>query len=285
MDDFLVRKLNSLKKIEPDASWLQSQRSFLLSEISKHENQKSKPSLVLPLFNFNVLKILKPNFAIALAIIILVSSFGTVGAIGISQNSLPGDFLYPVKTAFEKTQLTFATSEESKTKLSIKFANQRIDEFTQLIDKPDKKEDIAKTVDNLTVQLIIAKENINKLKEKNSEKAAEVAKLVKIQTSAYEETLKNSKDQLAYIIPEDKEDLQENINQAVEANKALQEVSEGLIEEDEPLKDLEEAIEILEKEDSLVPSENVETSIESESFNELDGPTPAEETPEENSEE
>ena len=280
MDDFLVKKLKSLKRVQPNSSWLESQRSFLISEINRQENVKKGPSLVLPLFNFNVLKILKPNFAIALAIIILITSLGTVGTITMAQNSLPGDFLYPVKTTLEKTQFTFASGEESKTKLSIKFATHRIDEFNQLIDNPENKEDIEKTVKNLTSQLVAAKENINKLKEKNVDKATEVARLVKTQTSIYEETLNKSSEELAYIIPEDKEDLKEGINQAVEANKALQEVSEELIGE-EPLENLEEAIEELEQEKSedLVPTENVENAdaVESESFDNLEETIPQEE--------
>lgn len=279
MDDFLVKKLKSLKRVQPNSSWLESQRSFLLSEINRQENTKKEPSLVLPLFNFNILKILKPNFAIALAIIILITSLGTVGTISMAQNSLPGDFLYPVKTALEKTQFTFASSEETKTKLSIKFAEHRMDEFTQLIDKPEKKQDIERTVENLTNQLVVAKKNINKLKEKNIEKATEVAKIIKAQTSLYEETLIKGSEQLAYVIPEDKEDLKQNIDQAVEANKALKEASEELIRE-EPLQNLEEVIEALEQENPeeiLVPVENIEEVIESESFDNLEKSTSSDE--------
>lgn len=272
MDDFLVKKIKGLRRIQPNASWLQSQRSFLLSVISQDKKEeKREPSLVLPLFHFNILKLLKPNFAIALTAIILMTSLATGGVISASQNSLPGDFLYPVKTAFEKTQFTLATNEASKTKLSIKFADHRMDEFTQLIDNPEKKNDIEKTVGNLTNQLIAAKENIDKLKEKNSKKAAEVAKLVETQTFLYEETLIKGSEQLAYVVPEDKEDLEKEINQAVEANKALKETTNELTSDEEPLQNLEEAIEALEEnsEEILVPAENIEEAIESESFENL----------------
>lgn len=284
MDDFLVKKIKGLRQIKPNTSWLQSQRSFLLSEISQGKKHR-KPSLVLPLFNFNILKLLQPNFAIALVVIILISSLATVGAISASQNSLPGDFLYPVKTAFEKTQLTFAPGEANKTKLSIKFANQRIDEFTQLIDKSEKKEDIEKTVENLKTQLTTAKENIDKLREKNIEKATEVAKIVKAQTSIYEETLIKGSEQLAYALPEDKEDLKEEINQAVEINKALKETSEELTSEEstQSPEEIETSSEGLGGE-VLVPEENVEEGVESPSvdFEDLQDETvPQEEIQEE----
>lgn len=203
MEDFVVRKLKKMKRIGPNSLWLSSQKNFILSEISQSqkEQKERKPSLVLPLFNFNVLKIFKPSFAIALVVIVLISSLATVGVISAAQNSLPGDFLYPVKTALEQTQLTFTPSQENKTKLSIKLATQRMDEFTQLIDKPDNKEDIEKTVKKFTEQLVNVQQGIDKLKQKNSEKADEVSELIKKQALIFEETLTEGADQLGYMLP------------------------------------------------------------------------------------
>jgi len=264
MNDFLLQKIKNLKKIEPDSSWLSSQRSFLLSEISRTNNQEKRPSfLTLPFLSFS--KIFKPAFIMGLFILILFSSLGTIGVISAAQNSLPGDFIYPVKTVFENAQMKITSGEENKTKLSMKFASQRIDEFNQLIVGPENKNEIEKTVDNLTAQLILAKENINKLKEKNTEKATEIAKLVKAQTDNYGETLLKGTDQLAYIIPEDKEELRENINQAVEANKVLKQTTEELISE---------SIEKLEQKPTetgeiIIPAENIEGDIESGSFDDF----------------
>ena len=266
MNDFIVKKIKDLRRIQPEASWLKSQRSFLLSEISRAENKKREPSLVLPLFNFNILKIFRPAFALALAIIILITSLVTVGAISLAQNSLPGDLLYPLKTALEQTQLTFTPSQENKAKLSIKFATHRIDEFTQLIDKPEKKKDMEKTIKKFTEQLVSVRENIDKLKEKNAEKAAEVAKLVKNQTSLYEETLIEGSEQLAYIIPEDKEDIKEDIDQALMEVSRTEEMTEELISSQEEQSDEEtKNIKDIEKmEELFVPAE--EEGIESPSM-------------------
>ena len=180
MKDFVVKKIKSLKRIRPDSSWLLDQKSFLLSEISRDEKKERKPSLVLPLFNFNVLKILKPSFAVALVIIILITSLATVGVINVAQNSLPGDFLYPVKTALEQTRLTFTPGQENKTKLSIKLATERIDEFTQIINEPEKKKDVEKTIKSFTAQIVSIHENVDKLR---AEGKAEVLKLIKAQTN------------------------------------------------------------------------------------------------------
>jgi len=269
MDKFVIKKIRDLKRLRPDSSWLESQKSFLLSEIGQ---EKRKPSLVLPLFNFNILKILKPNFAVALAIIVLLTSFGTFGVISAAQNSLPGDFLYPVKTAFEQTQLTFSPGEASKAKLSIKMATQRMDEFTQLVSDPEKKEDLEKTVEKFTQKMIIVQEEIDKLKDKNSEKAAEVAILVKAQATLYEEALIKGNDRLAYIIPEDKEKITENINEALlEINRVIEQSEEMILEENstEPVEASEQEI--------IVPAENVEHAIESSSFENLNEEIPLQE--------
>jgi len=264
MDDFIIRKIKTLRKIKPDTSWLISQRSFLLSEISRLQEKERKPSLVLPLFNFNILKIFKPAFAIALLIIILISSLATVGVISASQNSLPGDLLYPVKTALEKTQYTFTAGSESRTKLSIKFATQRIDEFTRLIDKSEKKEEIEKTVKKFTQELVTVQQEINALKEKNTQKAAKVAKLIQAQTPVYEEMLINSTEKLGYILPSEKEELKENINQALEEVNKTKEVTEEIMGNEELNPIQENPIEENNPEEIIVPE--IKENIESQSM-------------------
>ena len=232
--DVIIRKIKHLQRIKPNASWLQSQRSFLLSEIARSQKpiKEKKPFLVFPLFNFS--KIFRPAFAIAFSVIVLVTSLGTIGVMNAAQNSLPGDLLYPVKTVLEKTQFTFTTDDASRTKLSIKFATQRMDEFNQLIDKSEKTEDIQKTVKKFTQQMVAVQEEMNSLKEKNAQKAAEVAKLIQAQTPIYEDTLIKSTEKLGYILPGEKESLKQDINQALEELNKTKQVTDELIGKETP---------------------------------------------------
>lgn len=231
MDEFIVRQLKNLRKVRPSASLLLRQRSFLLSEISRQEQKTKQVSetkrrfFIFPVFNFS--KLLKPVYAVAFILIILASSLGTVSIISAAQNSLPGDSLYVLKTAFEHTQMTLAANQEIKAQLSIKFANLRIDEFTQVVNKPEKKQDIENTIKNLTQQLVSVQENMNILKEKNSEKAAEIAKIINQQTSVYAETLIRTSEQLADIMPGETEKIKSEIDQAlIEVNKTRQKAEE-----------------------------------------------------------
>ena len=234
MDAFIVKQLKNLRRVRPSASWLESQRSFLLSEIAQNESpiiEERKSIFAFPVFNIS--KLFKPVFAIAMVLIVFASSLGTIGVISAAQNSLPGDPLYTLKTAFEKTQMTLASSDENRVELSIKFATQRMDEFAQIANKPEKRDSMEKTVKNLNAQLVTVQENMDKLQEKNSGKAAEVAKLISNQTDSYKETLINTSNQLAYMMPEEREKLKTEIDQAlIEVNKT-QEQAEQIIKTEE----------------------------------------------------
>ena len=239
MDEYIVKQLKNLKKIRPSSSLLNSQRSFLLSEISRmdeasqtsptFQTSQTKGKTIFSFPIFNISKLLKPAFALAMFLVVLASSLGTVGAISAAQNSLPGDFLYALKTTFEDTQMTFAGTEEGKVKLSIKFAGQRMDEIAQIAGNPEKKNNVEQTVKNFTEQLVVAQDEMNKLKISNSEKATEVAKMISEQTSTYKETLIKASEQLAYMMPDEQTKIKTEIDQAlIEVNK-VQEKSDEII--------------------------------------------------------
>jgi len=141
-----------------------------------------------------------------------------------------------------------------------------MDEFTQLANKPEEKEDTKKSIQDIQTHLVSIQDKISKLKETNAEKAAEVAKLVKAQVEVYEETLIDQSEQLAYIIPEDEEEIRKDINQALEEVGRTMRLSQGLIPEQE----IEEETIVPEAEEILVPAESIERGIESESFDNIE---------------
>lgn len=67
-----------------------------------------------------------------LILILLLAASGTVYA---SNRALPGDPLYPVKTAAERIQLTLAFSQETSAELQLDFAGRRLEEAARLVDK------------------------------------------------------------------------------------------------------------------------------------------------------
>jgi hypothetical protein len=90
--------------------------------------------------------VLRPAWVTAIiAVVLLAGASGTVAASG---NSLPGEMLYPVKTATEQVRLTFAGSDETKAELYVKFTNERVDEVIRLAERGD-----AKNINNATDRL------------------------------------------------------------------------------------------------------------------------------------
>lgn len=77
-----------------------------------------------------------------LVVLILISSLagGTVYA---SQNSLPGDMLYSIKTGSEDIRLLIAGSNSDKAKLNFEFARTRLEEMKKLMGSDENKAQIA----------------------------------------------------------------------------------------------------------------------------------------------
>ena len=274
--DSLVRKIKKLQRITPNTSWLDSQRSFLLYEIARTENQKQEKArkrfLIFPVFNLN--KLFRPAFAIALASVVVVSSVATIGVISASQTSLPGDLLYTVKTTVEKTQLTFTSDAASRTKLSMKFATQRMDEVAQMMDKPSKSQDVGTTVKKFTQEMVTVQQNINNLRQTDTQKAVEVAKLVQTQTPIYEDLLNQSAEKLSYLLPEDREQVAADINQALQEVDKTKQITDELAGSGEVQGTGTE--ENQNPGEIITPATPEETDSDSASFEEIQEPVPTE---------
>jgi hypothetical protein len=76
-----------------------------------------------------------PRWAAIAACVALVFVFAAGGTVAASSNSVPGDTLYPVKTATEEVQLKLTFSGTAKAKLQAKFAERRAWEMARLAEK------------------------------------------------------------------------------------------------------------------------------------------------------
>jgi hypothetical protein len=68
----------------------------------------------------------------AVFLVILLAGSGTVAA---SSSSLPGDTLYPVKTATERVWLSMTFSDAARAKLQAKFAGRRVAEMARMAER------------------------------------------------------------------------------------------------------------------------------------------------------
>jgi hypothetical protein len=134
--EFLA-KIKVLKNIKPRQEWVNSLRRQLFVE----EPQPSFPSQVLETLKVATYFLLfrhRPAFITTLTIMI----FSAV--LALAQNSLPGDFLYPVKQLSEKTVLLVLPPKE-KTKAELEIAQKRLEEL-EIVAKRNQAQKLAPAV-------------------------------------------------------------------------------------------------------------------------------------------
>ncbi|MFH0942401.1 MAG: DUF5667 domain-containing protein [Chloroflexota bacterium] len=91
-----------------------------------------------------------PRWAVATTVLIVFLAAGGATA-GAAAGSLPDNFLYPVKLATEKVQLSLTFSHLGKTELLVRLADRRVSEITRMAEKgmPDKMVAPARRLDEL----------------------------------------------------------------------------------------------------------------------------------------
>lgn len=151
---YLIQQLEGLNhKVTPDRKWKKAQRQILLSQWRSQVEevpgafQLEKEYAIFGAFRW----LLKP----VMMLLVLVMGSGYVG-VWASENSLPGDLLYPIKITSEKIQVKLTFDEHKKAELHVELAQKRTEEIKQLKQK--------ETVDSKVV-----KETYTKVKEEVSE--------------------------------------------------------------------------------------------------------------------
>lgn len=99
---------------------------------SLEEQRKAKNNL----FTLRIL-IFRPVI-LKTAFIVLVFTFILSMTFSFSADSLPGDFLYPVKCFCEKTQLATTFGNKRKAKLHLKLADRKTEDFILTFEKEEK---------------------------------------------------------------------------------------------------------------------------------------------------
>jgi len=196
----LLKQLHNLnEQIKPDAGWKSGNREILLSQIKAQTSDAPADNKIL----WHV--VLAQKFAVAaykpLGVMILILGValgGYIMTVGATKNSLPGDFLYPIKLTSERMQVNLAANDEKKANLEITFAERRMEELQKVSAKA--KSDSSQK-DNLQVSLQKYQESINnvknslsKLEKTDTNVAIKVAKLVDEKAKGYVDILNQQQD-------------------------------------------------------------------------------------------
>ncbi|MFH1427340.1 MAG: DUF5667 domain-containing protein [Patescibacteria group bacterium] len=170
--DFL-KKLQSLKTIQPGTSWKERNREILASQIYSNIQEK---------YNIKILALPKNFFhfisqpALVVVFICLVVFGGSFISVKVARTTMPGDSMFIARVISEKAQLAITFNEEEKAKLGLKFANNHAKEISKILSDTDltSEKNIAKA-EKLTMDF---KKEINsvksKLKEINQNQNAEL---------------------------------------------------------------------------------------------------------------
>ena len=206
--EYINQLKNIRNAIRPDALWVSENKRQLLNSIAQapvvlsEEREVRAPlqsiiSLLHVFVSSNTLRSLKPAFTVFMAVVIATS--GWIASVHASFDSLPGDVLWSVKLATEKTQLAMAgltDSEEDEAQLNLKFAHRRAKEFKQVIEEgaPASEEKATTAIEHLKTSLESVNQSLHDVGEKNPEKAAGLAKEVHQATQEISQTLKEGAD-------------------------------------------------------------------------------------------
>ncbi len=134
-------------------------------------------------------------------IIALIIALGGGGTVAASQNSLPGDTLYPVKTFTENVEVIAAFSQASKAEVRMSLAQKRIQEIEKILERAKEGKGNGKNVaalqlalDNFNSQIGNILKQTNNLKNKGDlSRAGEINTGVRAALDIYKKVIEKDK--------------------------------------------------------------------------------------------
>lgn len=227
MSRALKAQLTSLREaaINPREEWVKVTRATILAQVrntivpERASFWQTLPRMIMELFSPQAM--FKP---LATILAVAVAASGWVATSKASRESLPGDTLYPVKIATEKTQLAWVSMMNDKTKSAqfhVELAGRRADEAKNIIaNAPNKKMRVSETVDGIRQELTAAKQKLEDIKlESSPTLSQDVVTSIKQQTDGIKKSLQEVKISLQTSITTDDKLLSEQVADAKNAAK------------------------------------------------------------------
>ncbi len=150
----LVKKIQELKKIKPRKDWVVLTKSQILGP----------PTTFREVSFWNIFSPKKwwgVQYKPAFATLIIVGFL--VGAFGLAQNSLPGNFLYSLKKISEKSRAVFV-SETERPNFQLGLVNKRLEELNEIA-KTNQVENLSPALNEFQANISQAAEEIAKSKK------------------------------------------------------------------------------------------------------------------------
>jgi len=134
----LIKEIKKLRKeITPSIEWVNFSKSSLLQQINPQNKYHEEQVGVRGYFNLFIQTFRQSFLEPAVVMLLVLGTFlGSSLAINAAFYSLPGEPLYKVKLALEKTHMVL-TPEEQKAELQVEFVQKRVTEFEKIVSTSD----------------------------------------------------------------------------------------------------------------------------------------------------
>jgi len=123
----VAKATRETSSVEPRPEF-KAQARYQIESLLHAKGQKAGPRR-LPLVSW------VPRWAVVVAAVFLVILLAGSGTVAASSSSLPGDTLYPVKTATERVWLSLTFSDTARARLQAKFADRRVAEMARMAER------------------------------------------------------------------------------------------------------------------------------------------------------
>ncbi len=166
----LIHHLRQLKQVVPRPEWAASSRDVVLREIQRQVSPAPLPPLArwAPRAAGRVWESLRrlarqPVLALGAALLLALATGLTVNA---AFYSLPGEPLYRMKLAFERTQLALVSDAAQKTELKVEFVKNRVKEIEKLVAEqpaaPESRKQVKQVVSRFTREVASVRQDLTK---------------------------------------------------------------------------------------------------------------------------
>ncbi len=149
----LIGKVRKLRQIKPRKDWVILTKRRILGQPPTLQGLFRDSLRIFPRLVF--------QYKLAFASLVIILILG--GSFGFAQDSLPGDFLFPIKKITEKTRAVFI-SETDKPKVQLELANKRLEELTKIAETHQIKK-LAPAISEFQASVSEAARKLVKIKE------------------------------------------------------------------------------------------------------------------------
>jgi hypothetical protein len=183
----------------PSGDWVRQNRDILMMQVGNTTDATAKPETLARMRHlFDIFLPAETAFVAVrtMGVFLLLTATVLGGGLASAQlyrDSMPGEMLYGVKLAVEKTQMVLSPNSEYKLSLHAEFADRRINEVAWLAETPNVDVDlIADALVSFEKDVLSLRTGLDELSAANPHEAIETAKLLERKMTLYHNVLQKA---------------------------------------------------------------------------------------------